>query len=68
MKIKTFIVHIIEIKIMKDLIISILLIVAIYSGATAANSQDFYVNIPMAILCGVACEIYSRLIKDSEKD
>ena len=51
---------------MKDLITPILLIVAIYSGITATNSHDFYITITMAILCGVACAIYSRLIKDNK--
>lgn len=53
---------------MKDLIRAILLVIAIYSGATAANSHDFYVNIPMSILCGVTCAIHSQLIKDNKKD
>lgn len=51
---------------MKDLITPILLVVAIYSGIAAVNSHDFYVNIIMAILCGVTCTIYSRLIKDNK--
>lgn len=53
---------------MKNLIAPILLIVAIYSGVIAANSHDLYVTIPVALLCGVACAIYSRLIKDNNKD
>ena len=39
--------------IMKNLIRTILLLVAIYSGAVAANSDD--VNIMAAVICGVAC-------------
>lgn len=42
-----------KIKIMKNYIRTILLIVAIYSGAIAANSDD--VNIEAAVICGVAC-------------
>ena len=38
---------------MKDLIRTILLTVAIYFGAIAANSDD--VNIVAAVICGVAC-------------
>ena len=38
---------------MKDFIRTILLIVAIYSGAIAASSDD--VNIVAAVICGVAC-------------
>lgn len=54
---------------MKDYLINpILLIVAIFSGVIAANSQNVYVNILMGILCGVACSIYSLLIKDNKKD
>lgn len=53
---------------MKDLITPILLIVAIYSGIVATSSHNFYVTIMMAILSGVACAIYSRLIKDNNKD
>lgn len=53
---------------MKDLITPILLIVAIYSGVIAASSHNLHVNILMGILCGVACAIYSRLIKDNKKD
>lgn len=50
---------------MKDLIRSILLIVAIYSGATDANPHDGS-NIPMAVLCGVVCAIFVS-IKDDKK-
>ena len=39
--------------IMKNLIRTILLLVAIYSGAVAANSDD--VNIMAAVICGAAC-------------
>lgn len=52
-------------KIMKDLIRSILLIVAIYSGTISANSQDF--NIIWVILCGIACSVFVS-IKDKKKD
>ena len=38
---------------MKNLIRTILLLVAIYSGAVAANSDD--VNIMAAAICGAAC-------------
>ena len=38
---------------MKNLIRTILLLVAIYSGAVAANSND--VNIWAAVICGTAC-------------
>lgn len=53
---------------MKDFITPILLIAAIYSGIVAASSHNLYVNILMGILCGVACAIYSRLIKDNKDD
>ena len=39
--------------IMKNLIKTILLIIAIYSGAVAANSDN--VNIEAAIICAAAC-------------
>ena len=39
--------------IMNDLIRTILLTVAIYFGAIAANSDD--VNIVAAVICGAAC-------------
>lgn len=51
---------------MKDFIRIILLIIAIYSGAIAANSHDCF-NIPMAVLCGVAGSIFVS-IKDDKKD
>ena len=38
---------------MKNLIRTILLTIAIYSGAVAANSDD--VNIITAVICGAAC-------------
>lgn len=41
---------------MKNLIKTILLIIAIYSGAVAANSDD--VNIEAAIICSVACSAF----------
>ncbi len=53
---------------MKDSIRSILLIIAIYSGAAAANSHDVYVYIPMSLLCGVVCAIYTQLIKGNKED
>ena len=55
-----------RIKIMKDLIRTVLLAIAIYSGAIAANSHDYF-NIPMALLCGAACSTFV-LIKDNKKD
>lgn len=50
----------------KDLIRSILLVVAIYSGEIASDSHNFWISIPMGILCGVACAIYT--FKDNKKD
>lgn len=55
---------------MKDLIRSVLLCIAINSGATTAvtiatNPHD-YSYIPLAILCGVACGTF--VIKDDKKD
>lgn len=47
---------------MKNLIRTILLLVAIYSGAAAANSDD--VNIMAAVICGVACSTFVT-IKDN---
>lgn len=38
---------------MKDLIRTVFLTIAIYSGAVAANSDD--VNIMAAIMCAAAC-------------
>ena len=37
----------------KNLIRTFLLVIAIYSGAVAANSDD--VNIMAAVICGAAC-------------
>ncbi len=55
---------------MKDLIRSVLLCIAINSGATAVtiatNSHD-YSYIPFAILCGVACGTFV-FIKNDKKD
>lgn len=51
---------------MKDFIRTILLVIAIYSGAIAANTRDHF-NIPMAVLCGIACATFVS-IKDDEKD
>lgn len=51
---------------MKDLIKGILLVIAIYSGAIAANPHDDS-HKPMAILCGVVCSAFV-LIKDDKKD
>ena len=49
---------------MKDLIRTILLTIAIYSGAVAANSDD--VNIIGALLCGISCSVLV-MIKDNKK-
>ena len=49
----------------KNLIRAFLLAVAIYSGAIAANSHDYVINFPMAILCGLACGTFV-LIKDDK--
>ena len=49
---------------MKNLIRTILLLVAIYSGAVAANSDD--VNIMAAVICGTACSTFV-IIKDNKK-
>ena len=38
---------------MKNLIRTVFLTIAIYSGAVAANSDD--VNIEAAVICGAAC-------------
>ena len=50
---------------MKDLIRTILLLVAIYSGAVAANSDD--VNIIGALLCGISCSVFVSMT-DKKKD
>lgn len=47
---------------MKILIRTILLTIAIYSGAAAANSDD--VNIMAAIMCAAACSTFV-IIKDN---
>ena len=47
---------------MKNLIRTILLTIAICSGAAAANSDD--VNIEAAVICGVACSAFV-IIKDN---
>ena len=48
---------------MKNLIKAILLTIAIYSGAIAANSND--VNISVAAICGAACSVFV-VIKDDK--
>ena len=50
--------------IMNDLIRTILLTVAIYFGAIAANSDD--VNIVAAVICAVACSGFV-ITKDDKK-
>ena len=50
--------------IMGDLIRTILLTVAIYFGAIAANSDD--VNIEASVICAVAC-LGFVIIKDDNK-
>ena len=52
---------------MKDLIRSILLIVAIYSGAIAVNSPHGYANIIGALLCGISCSVFVSMT-DKKKD
>ena len=52
---------------MKDLIRSILLIVAIYSGAIAVNSPHGYANIIGALVCGLTCSVFAS-IKENKKD
>lgn len=54
---------------MKDLIRSILLIVAIYSGAIATNSHGYTNTIVFigALVCGIACSVFVA-IKDNKKD
>ena len=51
-------------KTMRDLIRAILLTIAIYSGAIAANSD--VVNIAAAAICGAACSTFVA-IKDKKK-
>ena len=50
--------------IMGDLIRTILLTIAIYFGAIAANSDD--INIEAAVICAVAC-LGFVIIKDDNK-
>lgn len=47
---------------MKNLIRPLLLVIAIYFGAVAANSDD--VNIMAAVICGAACSTFV-IIKDN---
>ena len=49
---------------MKNLIRTVFLTIAIYSGAVAANSDD--VNIIEALLCGISCSVFV-MIKDDKK-
>lgn len=49
---------------MKNLIRTVFLTIAIYSGAVAANSDD--VNIIGALLCGISCSGFV-MIKDDKK-
>ena len=49
---------------MKDLMRTILLTAAIYSGAIAATSD--VVNIAAALICGAACSIFV-ITKDDKK-
>lgn len=49
---------------MRDLIRTILLTIAIYSGAIAATSD--VVNITAALICGAACSIFA-VTKDKKK-
>lgn len=51
--------------IMKDLIRTVFLTMAIYWGAVAANSDD--VNIIGALLCGISCSVFV-LMTDKKKD
>ena len=47
---------------MKNLIRALLLVIAIYFGAVAANSDD--VNIMASVICGAACSTFV-IIKDN---
>lgn len=47
---------------MKNLIRTLLLVIAIYFGAVAANSDD--VNIIASVICGAACSTFV-IIKDN---
>ena len=48
---------------MKNLIRTILLVIAIYFGAVAANSDD--VNIMAAVMCGAACSTFVIIIDNN---
>ena len=50
---------------MRDLIRTMLLTIAIYSGAIAAGSES-YVNIPAVLIHGAACSIFV-ITKDKKK-
>lgn len=50
---------------MKNLIRTLLLVIAIYFGAVAANSDD--VNIMASVICGAACSTFV-MIKDNKKN
>lgn len=50
---------------MKNLIRTVLLVIAICFGAAAANSDD--VNIIGALLCGISCSVFVLMI-DKKKD
>ena len=52
---------------MKDLMRSILLIVAINSGAFATVNSHGYTPIIAALVCGIACSVFV-VIKDNKKD
>ena len=52
---------------MKDLMRSILLIVAINSGAFATVNSYGYAHIVAALVCGLACSVFVA-IKDNKKD
>lgn len=47
---------------MKNLIRTLLLVIAIYFGAVTANSDD--VNIMASVICGAACSTFV-IIKDN---
>ena len=51
---------------MKDLIRTLLLTVAIYSGTFAVNLQGYF-NTIGAIFCGIACSVFV-LTEDKKKD
>lgn len=51
---------------MKDFIRTILLIVAIYSGAIALDSHGYANNI-WALLCVISCSVFVSM-KDKKKD